>query len=167
MKKFIIAVCAMLFCTLGVQAQSKIGHIDRAGLMKMHPGRPAAEAKMQEEQKKKEAQLKAMHDEYNAAVAAAQALPETTPKSQQQATLEEIQKLEVRIQEATEAAKQYLANLEEELLTPMLADAEKAIKDVAVEGKFNYILDTSIGFVLYYDAGIDIMPDVKKKMNIP
>jgi outer membrane protein len=166
MKKF-LAVCAMFVCALGVQAQSKIGHIDRAGLMKILPERAAAEAKMQEVAKQKEAQITAMQKEYQAAVDTAQIKGPKMTKTEQDMLVRDIQEMEQRIQNAADKAKEDLANLEQELMAPMIERTDKAIKEVAQEGQFNYILDSSIGFVLYYDAGIDVMSSVKKKLNIP
>lgn len=62
-------------------------------------------------------------------------------------------------------AQEDLAKQEEELLAPMVKRTNDAIKAVADENNFTYILDTSTGFVLYYDKGIDIMPLVKTKLG--
>lgn len=167
MKKSIIALCAMLVFSLGAQAQSKIGHIDRAGLMKILPERPEAEKKMQDVAKQKEAQIAAMQKEYANAVDSAQRVGPKLTKVEQDMLVRDIQEMEQRIQGAADKAKEDLQNLEQELMAPMIDRTDKAIKEVATEGGYNYILDSSIGFVLYYDGGTDILPAVKKKLNIP
>ena len=48
----------------------------------------------------------------------------------------------------------------------MVERTDKAIKDVATANNFNYIFDSSTGMVLFYDKGEDILPLVKKALNI-
>ena len=48
----------------------------------------------------------------------------------------------------------------------MVERTDKAIKDVANANNFTYIFDSSTGMVLFYDKGEDIMPLVKKQLNI-
>jgi len=80
--------------------------------------------------------------------------------------MREIQELEQRIQAAQEKAQDDLAKQEEELLRPMVERSNLAIREVADTNGFTYIFDTSTGFVLYFDKGVDIMPLVKTKLGI-
>ena len=48
----------------------------------------------------------------------------------------------------------------------MVERTNQAIKDVAQENSFTYILDVSTGFVLYYDGGQDVLPLVKTKLGL-
>jgi outer membrane protein len=169
MKHSFIALCTALALTTAASAQTapKLGHIDRQELMLKHPARPAAEAKMKAFAEKLDNSLKAMGAEYQAKVADVQARFEAMTQTEKEAAQREVAEMEQRIQTAQENAKEDLAKQEQELLAPMMKDAEDAIKAVGNENGFTYIFDTSIGAVLFYDKGEDVMPLVKKKMNIP
>lgn len=168
MKKILLTLCVMLAASAAVRAQApKLGHIDRQALMLMLPERKAAEEKMQAFAKSLDDRLKAMGEEYKNKVADAQSRAEAMTKTEQQTAMREIQEMEQRITTAQENAKDDLSKQEDELLAPMVARTNQAIKEVADENNFTYIFDSSTGMVLYYDRGEDILPLVKKKLNIP
>ena len=166
MKKFLIALCVLLTSANGANAQTKLGHIDRQGLMLALPERKDAEGKMQAFAKQLDDKLKAMGEEYKARLAEVQAKFETMTQTEKDAAQRELAEMEQRIQAAQENAKEDLAKQEQELLAPMVERTDKAIKDVANTNNFNYIFDSSTGMVLFYDKGEDIMPLVKKALGI-
>jgi outer membrane protein len=166
MKKFFIALCTVLACASTANAQTKLGHIDRQELMLKHPGRAGAEEKMKAFAKKLDDGLQAMATEYKTKLADVQARFEKMTQTEKDAAQRELGEMEQRINAAQENAKEDLAKQEQELLAPMVKDTEDAIRAVGNENNFTYIFDTSIGAVLFYEKGEDIMPLVKKKMNI-
>lgn len=169
MRKYILTLCVLVAASTALRAQStvKVGHIDRQALMLMLPERKAAETKMQDFAKTLDDRLKAMAQEYQNKVTDANARAESMTKTEQQMVMRELQELEQRISDAQDKAKEDLAQQEGELLEPMLKRTNKAIEDVASEGRFTYILDTSTGTVIYSGGGTDIMPLVKAKLQIP
>jgi len=169
MRKLILTFCAVMAASMALQAQTtvKLGHIDRQALMLMLPERKAAETKMQDFAKTLDARLQAMGQEYQNKVTDAQSRAENMTKTEQQVAMREIQELEQRISDAQEKAKDDLSKQENELLAPMVERTNKAIQDVAAEGSFTYIFDTSAGMVLYAGGGTDILPQVKTKLQIP
>lgn len=168
MRKLILTLCVLMAANTALRAQTtvKLGHVDRQALMLMLPERKAAETKMQDFAKTLDARLQAMGQEYQNKVADAQSKAENMTKTEQQVAMREIQELEQRISDAQDKAKEDLTKQENELLSPMIDRTNKAIKDVAAEGNFTYIFDTSTGMVLYSDGGTDILPLVKAKLNI-
>ena len=80
----------------------------------------------------------------------------------------EILDLQERIQAFQASAQESLQKKEQELTQPIIDKARQAVKDVAKENGFTYILNTAeaLGVVLFYDNGDDIMPLVKKKLNL-
>lgn len=166
MKKSLIALCLLLTCYMGAQAQPKLGHIDRQGLMFALPERKDAEAKMQAFAKQLDDKLKAMGEEYKAKLAEVQSRFDSMTQTEKEAAQRELAEMEQRIQTAQENAKEDLAKQEQELLAPMVERTDKAIKDVANANNFTYIFDSSTGMVLFYDKGEDIMPLVKKALGI-
>ncbi|MEX1132689.1 MAG: OmpH family outer membrane protein [Flavobacteriales bacterium] len=168
MKTLLIAFGLLLCIAPEAMAQTptKLGHIDRQQLLLVLPERKDAETKMQSFAAELDKRLRAMGTEYETTVANAREKAETLTNTEREMLMRDIQQLEQRIQEAQEKAQEDLAKQEEELLRPMVERTNKAIRDVATEGNFTYIFDTSTGFVLYFDKGEDIMPLVKTKLGI-
>ncbi len=168
MRKLILTLCVVMAANTAMRAQTtvKLGHVDRQALMLMLPERKAAETKMQDFAKTLDARLQAMGQEYQTKVSDAQSKAESMTKTEQQVAMREIQELEQRISDAQDKAKEDLTKQENELLSPMIERTNKAIQDVASEGNFTYIFDTSTGMVLYSGGGMDILPLVKAKLNI-
>ncbi len=168
MKKFLFTLILLTSAAPMLQAQAKLGHIDRQKLMLLLPERVAAEKKMQEIADQLKKRLDAMAQEYQAKLAEAQKAETegTMTNTQKQIAIRDLGEMEQRIQDAQEKAQSDLAAQEEELLSPMVNKTNKAIKEVADAEGFTYIFDTSTGFVLYFDKGIDIMPMVKTKLGI-
>jgi len=169
MRKSILTLCVLLAAASTMRAQStiKLGHIDRQALMLMLPERKAAETKMQDFAKTLDDRLRAMGQEYQNKVTDAQARAESMTKTEQQVAMREIQELEQRISDAQDKAKEDLSKQENELLAPMVERTNKAIADVAAEGGYTYVFDTSTGVVLYSGGGTDLLPQVKAKLQIP
>ncbi len=78
-----MTICVMLAASTAMKAQApvKLGHIDRQALMLMLPERKGAETKMQDFAKTLDARLKAMGQEYQDKVAAAQARADSMTKT--------------------------------------------------------------------------------------
>jgi outer membrane protein len=107
-----------------------------------------------------------MGAEYQQKLADAQAKEPTMTNTEREVAARELGELEQRIQQAQAKAQEDLSAQEEELLKPMVEQTNTAIKTVAEENGFTYVLDTSAGFVLYYDRGEDLLAKVKSKMGI-
>jgi outer membrane protein len=158
MKKLLIALCVLLTSAIGAFAQTKLGHIDRQGLMLSLPERKGAEEKMQAFAKQLE--------EYKAKLADVQARFESMTQTEKDAAQRELADMEQRITTAQENAQEDLKKQEQELLAPMVERTDKAIKEVGNANGFTYIFDSSTGMVLFFDKGEDIMPLVKKALGI-
>jgi outer membrane protein len=78
----------------------------------------------------------------------------------------EIADLETRITEFQQSAEGDFAQKQAELYDPLITKAKNAIKAVATENGFTYILDISMGVVLYYEAGEDVLPLVRAKLGL-
>ncbi len=164
----IAALVLGMASTAAAQQALKIGHIDRQRLLLTLPERKGAEEKMQAFAKTLDERLKAMGAEYQSKVADAQSRADKgeLSETEKQMLVREINDLEQRIESARDKAQEDIAKMEEELLKPMVEKTSKAIKDVAEEKGFTYVLDVSTGTVLYFDRGEDIMPLVKAKLGI-
>jgi outer membrane protein len=78
----------------------------------------------------------------------------------------EISDLERRIQEFQQQAQEEIGKKEQEVLTPIIDKARKAIDEVAVEKGYTYVFDASLGVLLYAKDSEDVMADVKAKLGL-
>lgn len=163
----LVAFVFLMIFTGSVQAQNlKFGHINSTELLTMLPSTKAADSALQKYGQALEAQLKTMTTEYQGKMADFQAKEGTFPDAVRNAKIKEIGDLENRIQDFQESAQQSIQKKKEELYTPILDAAEKAIKDVAKEKGYSYILDTSAGSVLFAQDSDNIMSFVKQKLGL-
>ena len=80
--------------------------------------------------------------------------------------MREIQDMQARVTEFGEQAEVDYREKTQQLLMPITEKVKKAIEDVAKEGKYSYVFDTSTGAFLYTTESDDIAPLVKKKLGI-
>lgn len=162
--KRILFLAAILF-SVSASAQ-KFGHINSNKLLMAMPERNTIEANIKTYAAELEAQLSAMHKEYQSKVSAFQAKSENMTETVRNSKIKEITDLEGRIQEFQTSAQAELQEKEEKLLQPLIDKAKKAIEDVASENGYTYIFDSGVGVLLYQKDSNDIMPLVKKKMGL-
>ena len=168
MKKTLLLLIAVgLFGTGTLMAQnSKIGHINSNELLELMPERTAAAKQVEQHAVQLENQLKAMSAEYQGKVSEYQNQQALMAEAVKQTKVKEITDLETRIQQFQQSAQEELQKKEAEVLQPIIDKAKKAIDDVAKEKGYDYILDTGLGVVLYSATGDNILPLVKKKLNL-
>ncbi len=169
MKKIIqfIAIVLLVVSTTTIFAQNKgkLGHIDSNELLKLMPGRDSALAKYSEYGKTLETTLTTMKNEFDTKYKDFSDNQATMSELIQKTKTKELQDLQSRIEDFKSSAQKSLSEKENELLSPIINKAKKAIEEIAKENGFNYVFDTGSGVFLYAD-GEDIMPLVKKKLNI-
>ena len=171
MKKIIaIVLVSLMFGYSAVQAQKavKIGHVDFATLYQAMPGMDSAQKKYQDYAKSLKSQLDAMQNEYDGKVSDYQANQATLSDLIKKTKEKEILDLQDRIQAFQSSAQESLQKKEQELTQPIIDKARQAVKDVAKENAYTYVLNTAeaLGVVLYFDNGDDLMPLVKKKLGL-
>jgi len=163
-KLILLSFLALL--TTNSFGQNKFGYIDSSELLSIMPEKKTAETELQDFAKSLESQLSAMQGEYQASVQDYQSNEATYTDLVKQDKIAEIQGLEQRIQSFQQNAQNALQQKEQELLEPILSKARIAIEDVAKEGNFTYIFDSSMGSILYADESENIMAFVKKKLGL-
>jgi len=164
-KKLLFA--GLLLFNVGVFAQKaqKIGHINSNELLMAMPERTKIQKDLEDYAKQLQSQLQTMETEWQGKVQDFKAKEGQMSELVRNTKVKEITDLEQRIQDFQETAQKDLQNKEGELLQPLIDKAKKAIEDVAKENGFTYILDSSVG-VLLYTAGEDILPLVKKSLKL-
>ncbi len=168
MKFFSYVAIALLLCiSVNAYSQSnKLGHINSAELLQLMPEIKAADSSLQAYQKSLEDQNQAMLNEYQGKVTDYQKNETTMPDAVKDVKQQEIQDLQQRIQTFQQTAQDKFQQKKEELYSPILKKAEDAIKQVAKENNYAYVFDTSAGAVIYAQDSDDLMPIVKKKLNL-
>ena len=164
---------AILFVLVGfigsASAQTKvqkIGHIDFAKLYQLIPGQDTIKVKYEKFQKELSDEFNKSQTEYQTKLDEYQKTLATLSNIIKQTKEKELVDIQDRLKAFQESAQQSLQTKQNELMAPSIAKANKGIADVAKENGFSYILNTTDGVLLYYDGGDDIMPLVKKKLNL-
>ena len=165
MKKVILIVVAFAFAAPSF-AQQKFGHVDSAALLELMPEKTKAEKELEAFAKEFQTALEAMAKEYEAKVGAFQQGEKDMIATVRNTKMREIADLERRIQEFQQQAQEEIGKKEQEVLTPIIDKARKAIDEVAVAKGYTYIFDSSLGVLLYAKDSEDVMADVKAKLGL-
>jgi len=169
MRVFKIAILMFvvaLSTTVTAQKTAKIGHINSNDLLSAMPERTAVQKDLEEYAGQLKVTLDAMRKEYETKVGDFQAKQDVMTDIIKDTKIKEITDLEKRIGEFQQTAEADLQKKEQTLLQPIIDKAKTAIDDVAKENGYTYILDSSVGVVLYSIEGDDILPKVKTKLGI-
>lgn len=158
----------LLSATLNAQTAPKYGHMNLGNLLELLT-----------ETKKANEDLKVFADKLGATDdslgRALQVSAETLQKEydggnltpvQAQQRQAELQKQQEFLQKFEQEANQKVTAKREELLRPILAKVDEAIKAVAKENGYSMIFDTSTGAMLFATDTDDVTAMVKKKMGL-
>lgn len=159
------AVITMSFSAFA-QKSVKIGHINSNELLAAMPERETIQKDIEDYAAQLTTTMDAMRKEYESKVADFQSKQEVMSDIIRENKIKEITDLEKRITEFQKTAQADLQKKEEKLLQPIIDKAKQAIDDVAKENNYTYVLDSSMGVVLYSIESDDILPLVKKKLGI-
>ncbi len=167
-KRLLIAVAIAL--PLFASAQTvKIGLVDVTAIVSSHPDTQAAQTKLNETQKKYEAEYKKlgeemqrMYEEYDAYDKSADALPAIKERK-----AKELQDQQAKMQQFEQSAGQDMQKLQAELMQPILAKIQQAIESVGKEGGYTIIQNLDPQIIFYHAApAVDITADVKAKLGM-
>ncbi len=169
MRKLIsVTVLILLLVSASPQlfAQTKFGHINTNELLRLMPGRDAAQAELEKYARELETLFVSMQNEfqtkYQDYLEKEGELSELIKQSRQR----ELSNLQERIMEFQESAQEDLVARENQLLNPIVEQARKAIEEVAKEHGYTYVFDLSTGAFIYAEPSDNIMPLVKAKLGI-
>jgi outer membrane protein len=166
LKLFIVLAVAFSATQVSAQKTQKLGHIDFAKLYEMMPGQDSIRTAFNAYQEQLQTQFQAMQTEYDTKLNEYQTNLATMSNIIKQTKEKEIVDLQRRIQEFQQTAQEDLQAKETELTAPVIEKARNAVKDVAKENGYNFILNSTEGLVLYTEPADDIMPLVKKKLGL-
>jgi outer membrane protein len=159
-----VLVLAAVACTSALSAQ-KIAHLSLDSLVSLMPESKIAKDVAQNYLKSLEAEVATMSEEfqkkYTDYMAAGENMSELVRKTKE----EELTQMQRRIEDFRGQAQQDYQKKYGELTAPIMDKAKKGIEAVAKEGGYKYVLDTSMGNVLYSEPAEDILMAVKKKLD--
>lgn len=166
LKITLILTLMLATTTAWSQTGLKIGHIDSQALIELMPEKDSVEAKLIAYQRSLEDQIGAMYIEYQNKVADYTNNIDGMSDIIKQTKEREIADLETRIQEFQAGAERDFGMKQQELYDPLITKAKNAINEVALANGFTYILDVSMGTVLFFESGEDVLPLVKAKLGL-
>jgi outer membrane protein len=165
-KLTIVLLVVVVSTTVFGQKTVKIGHINSNELLSAMPERTKIQKDLETYATDLRTTLETMRKEYETKIKDFQGKQDVMTEVIKNSKIKEITDLEKRITEFQQTAEADLQKKEEELLQPVIDKAKEAINTVAKEGAYTYILDSSVGVVLYSVEGDDILPAVKKKLGL-
>lgn len=166
LKIFIVLAIAVSAMQVSAQKSQKLGHINFAELYELMPGQDSIRAAFTSYQEQLQQQFQAMQTEYETKLNEYQTNMATMSNIIKQTKEKEIVDLQRRIQEFQQTAQEDLQAKEVELTTPVIEKARNAVKEVAKENGYSFVLNSTEGLVLYTEPADDLMPLVKKKLNL-
>ena len=164
MKKLIGLFLLVIFLQ-NVNAQ-KYGYLNKEELYKSMPEYDSANVLVERIRKEFENQLAAMQGELSSKTASLNNESANISDFLRQNRQEELKNLDIRIQLFSVKATSQLEDKKNQLLQPIIAKADNAIKAVAIEQGFIFVIDGAQ--LLYTDEKkcINMMPMVKAKLAL-
>jgi len=166
--KFFAIIVLIIGCSFASHAQNpiKIGHIDFNTLLAAMPGIDSVKIKLQSYQKTLTDQMDAMKAEFESKYLDYQSQASSMSDLIKQTKEKELSDLQGRIDAFQQKASTDLQAKQQELVAPFIEKAKTAIKEVAKENKYTYVLNAIEDVVIYKDEADNVMPLVKKKLGI-
>jgi len=143
----------------------KFGHLDAQDILLTLPERAEAQTSIEAAAAEYETEVSRMQSELETKFADYQAKAATWPDAIRQQKERELQQLDAGLQEFGMTIQNDLAQMEQQLLAPMIERVRDAIEAVGKEQGFTYIFDTSTGVTLY-NGGEDVTDLVKTKLGM-
>ena len=165
MKKLIVAG-VMALGIFSASAQQKIGYIDTDMLIGVMPEAAKADAELKAYQDALGLQGQDLGKEADAKAAQFLKDSATLTPSLKEIKRNEILELYNKVQNWNQIAQEKYNQKAQEKITPIRTKAFEAIKAVAKEKGYGYVLDASSGALLITPPADDLMPFVKAKLGI-
>ena len=163
-KIILLALCCVPFMAF---AQSKFGYVNPQEVYAAMPEKATIEKNLQDLAASYDKELSSMRDEYNKKLKDFSDKEDSLPQSVVQVRQNEIITIEQRITSLNQTAQSDLQKKQTELVQPILDKIRKAINEVGAENGLIYIFDSTSGIFVYNsNQVVDVLPMVKKKLNI-
>lgn len=165
MKKLLL-VAVMAAGMLSASAQTKIGYINTDELISLMPEAVKADAEIKEFQTSLQQQGLVLQNEANQKRDQYYKDSSTLSQSMKEIRTEELVKLYTRLQNYDQEIQDKSNQYAQTKIVPIRQKAMDAIKAVAKEKGYAYVLDESQGHILVMPPGDDLLAAVKTKLGI-
>ena len=167
LKKIVLFLICALPISLMAQQETKLGHVNFLEVFAAMPEQATIQKSLDDQTKVIEGELAKMNEELTAKFKDFQEKQATMPESIKTTRQNELQDIQQRIQTFRQTASSDLEKKQQELSAPVMAKINKAIGEVAVEGKYLYIFNYLPQVFIYQAPGAnDITAVVKKKLGL-
>lgn len=144
----------------------KIGYLNSQELLLSVPEAQAIDKKLSELYKGKEAEIRSLSATAQAKLESYQKNAEKLDAAERETREKELMGYDQQIQELSAKGQDDMEKERQKLLAPVLKKLDKVVKNVAKEYGYTYVLDPSMGGMVYADSTRDLMPLVKEKLGI-
>ena len=164
-KTVLFLICAL---PISLMAQeTKLGHVNFQEIFAAMPEQATIQKSLDDQTKVIEGELAKMNEELTAKFKDFQDKQATMPESIKTTRQNELQDIQQRIQTFRQTASSDLEKKQQELSGPVMAKINKAIGEVAAEGKYLYIFNYLPQVFIYQaPSANDITAVVKKKLGV-
>lgn len=162
-KKAVLSVFAA-GCFVTASAQ-KIAHVSLDSLVSVMPETKIAKDVAQDYLKMLDQEMLSMQTEFESKYKDYMEKEASFSEPVKQNKQQDLQQLQKRIEDFRMQAQQDYQKKYADLTAPIMEKAKKGIEAVAKESGYKYVLDTSMGNVLYSEPADDIFVAVKKKLD--
>ncbi len=154
----------IMLTTLASAQQVKIAYVNSQDLLEAMPEAKVAQTQLAAMAGQLDSIYKKYINEYQMMIQKIQnpALSEI----EKDAIGQDLSYLEQRIQQYEQDSQAKLDAKKAELFQPIIDKATAVVKEVAKEAGYAYVIDNSLGVLIMAPDGDNILPLVKKKMNI-
>lgn len=147
-------------------SQTKTAHINYKQLVLMMPETKTADSIITSLTKNYQAELSRMESEYKVKSEKFKVEEKTLLEATKELRLKELKDAETTYTKFQETAKKDISDKDKALFDVIFKKAEKAVKDVAKDKGYSYVIDSSKGTHVYLDPKEDIFEAVKKKLGL-
>lgn len=165
----VLAVVLLTAFSSDLAAQKqKIGHLDATKILEQLPERDSLQVVLENEYKKAQQEIMDAQTDFQEAYNEFVTKSQDGTFSQSRIQMEQgnLQNMQAGLEAFQQNKQQELMDYETKLMKPIEDKIKKAIKKVAEENGFAYIIDTSTNVALYYDGGENVLNLVLKELGI-
>ncbi len=165
-KKIVLVIALALPMSLFAQ---KFGTVNVDEVIAAMPETTEMQNKLQEASKQYETEFQKLQDEVQKLYTDFQTIQNdpNTPETIKERRMQEIQERAQKVEQFRQTATQDLQRQQEQLLTPITARFNDAVKSVGQEGSFTFVFPSEPALIIYQGADVvDVTPQVKAKLGI-
>lgn len=161
-KIFLLITTFSFFNFLNAQ---KMAHLNLDSLINKMPETQSTRQVIDKFRKDLEMEIINLQTEFETKAQEFQEKENTFSESVKQSKINGLQQMQQRVEEFKNSANGEIQKKYADMTAPIVEKAKKGIESVAKENGYKYVLDTSIGNVLYSESSDDIYAIVLKKIE--